>query len=171
MADVTWPVLVRSVVEHRSSESAVSLSETRGNHANRPPPPFRRAFSLVELIVAVTIMAILAALVVPRVSQWIGFTKSKTARADAETISNQVRMYMTAKGLSVLPDDFSLVELTEGDTALLNKNQLTDPWGNQYQIKTRGEVNLDFDVYSFGADGQSGGEGESADIIAGDKRN
>jgi type II secretory pathway pseudopilin PulG len=80
-------------------------------------------------------------------------------------------MFMTAKGLSVLPDDFSLVELTEGDTALLNKNQLTDPWGNQYQIKTRGEVNLDFDVYSFGADGQSGGEGESADIIAGDKRN
>jgi general secretion pathway protein G len=130
----------------------------------------RRAFSLVELIVAVTIMAILAALVVPRVSQWIGFTKSKTARADAETISNQVRMYMTAKGLSVLPDDFSLVELTEGDTALLNKNQLTDPWGNQYQIKTRGEVNLDFDVYSFGADGQSGGEGENADIVAGDKR-
>jgi len=131
----------------------------------------RRAFSLVELIVAVTIMAILAALVVPRVSQWIGFTKAKTARADAETISNQVRMYMTAKGISTLSSDFELIVLTEGDGALLNKNQLTDPWGNQYQIRIPGEVNLDFDVYSFGADGQAGGEGEAADIIAGDKRN
>ena len=132
--------------------------------------PVRRAFSLVELIVAVTIMAILAALVVPRVTQWIGFTKSKTARADAETISNQVRMYMTAKGLSTLPGDFELVELSEGEGALLNKNQLSDPWGNAYQIRVPGEVNLDFDVYSFGADGQSGGEGENADIVAGDKR-
>jgi general secretion pathway protein G len=132
--------------------------------------PVRRAFSLVELIVAVTIMAILAALVVPRVTQWIGFTKSKTARADAETISNQVRMYMTAKGLSTLPGDFELVELSEGEGALLNKNQLSDPWGNPYQIRVPGEINLDFDVYSFGADGQSGGEGENADIIAGDKR-
>lgn len=132
--------------------------------------PVRRAFSLVELIVAVTIMAILAALVVPRVTQWIGFTKSKTARADAETISNQVRMYMTAKGLSTLPGDFELVELSEGEGALLNKNQLSDPWGNAYQIRVPGEINLDFDVYSFGADGQSGGEDENADIVAGDKR-
>ena len=44
----------------------------------------RRAFSLVELIVAVTIMAILAALVVPRVTQWIGFTKAKTALDPSE---------------------------------------------------------------------------------------
>lgn len=99
----------------------------RTDRFRRPARHARRAFSLVELIVAVTIMAILAALVVPRVSQWIGFTKAKTARADAETISNQVRMYMTAKGMSTLPSDFELVELTEGDGALLNKNQIMDP--------------------------------------------
>ena len=130
----------------------------------------RRAFSLIELIVAVTIMAILAALVVPRVNQWVGFTKSKTARADAETISQQVRMYMTAKGMSSLPGDFELSELAQGDDRLLNPNQLLDPWGNPYQIRVPGEVNLDFDVYSFGADGQSGGEGDAADVVAGDKR-
>ena len=139
-------------------------------HRLRRPAARRRAFSLVELIVAVTIMAILAALVVPRVNQWVGFTKSKTARADAETIANQVRMHMTAKGMSSLPDDFELVELTEGDGALLNANQIIDPWGNPYQIRIPGEVNIDFDVYSFGADGQAGGEGENADVVAGDKR-
>jgi general secretion pathway protein G len=132
--------------------------------------PARRAFSLIELIVAVTIMAILAALVVPRVNQWIGFTKGKTARADAETIAQQVRMYMTAKGLSTLPSDFELAELAEGDQRLLNANQLVDPWGNPYQIRIPGEINLDFDVYSLGADGQAGGEGDSADVVAGDKR-
>jgi general secretion pathway protein G len=136
----------------------------------RRRPVAHRAFSLVELIVAITIMAILAALVVPRVNQWIGFTKGKTARADVETIANQVRMHMTAKGLSTLPADFELVELTEGDDASLNKNQIVDPWGNPYQIRVPGEVNIDFDIYSFGADGQSGGEGEAADIVSGDKR-
>ena len=139
-------------------------------NSRRAVRPARRAFSLVELIVAVTIMAILAALVVPRFTQWIGFTKARTARADAETIANQVRMYMTSKGLSTLPADFELSELAEGDAALLNKNQLVDPWSNQYQIMVPGEVNLDFDVYSFGSDGQRGGEGEAADIVAGDKR-
>jgi general secretion pathway protein G len=132
--------------------------------------PARRAFSLIELIVAVTIMAILAALVVPRVNQWIGFTKGKTARADAETIAQQVRMYMTAKGMSTLPADFELGELAEGDQRLLNQNQLVDPWGNPYQIRVPGEINLDFDVYSLGADGQAGGEGDNADVVAGDKR-
>lgn len=132
--------------------------------------PARRAFSLIELIVAVTIMAILAALVVPRVNQWIGFTKGKTARADAETIAQQVRMYMTAKGMSTLPADFELGELAEGDQRLLNQNQLVDPWGNPYLIRVPGEINLDFDVYSLGADGQAGGEGDNADVVAGDKR-
>jgi general secretion pathway protein G len=132
--------------------------------------PARRAFSLIELIVAVTIMAILAALVVPRVNQWIGFTKGKTARADAETIAQQVRMYMTAKGMSTLPADFELAELAEGDQRLLNQNQLVDPWGNPYQIRVPGEINLDFDVFSLGADGQAGGEGDNADVVAGDKR-
>ena len=129
-----------------------------------------RAFSLVELIVAVTIMAILAAVRVPKVTQYIGLAKTKTAKTDAETISNQVRMYMTTQGLSSLPGDFDLVQLTEGDAAVLTKNQLKDPWGNQYQIRVPGEINLDFDVYSLGADGQAGGEGDNADIFAGEKR-
>jgi type II secretory pathway pseudopilin PulG len=79
-------------------------------------------------------------------------------------------MHMTAKGLSTLPADFELIELAEGDGALLNQNQLVDPWGNPYQIRVPGEVNIDFDVYSFGADGQAGGEGDNADVVAGDKR-
>jgi general secretion pathway protein G len=136
----------------------------------RPTRPLRRAFSLVELIVAITIMAILAAIVVPRVTGWIGFTKTNRARADAETISNAVRMHMSQHGMSSLPADFDLAELTEGENPQLTRNQLKDPWGNEYQIRVPGTVNIDFDIYSLGADGQMGGEGEAADIVAGDRK-
>jgi general secretion pathway protein G len=138
------------------------------NRSSRRVRSTRRAFSLVELIVAITIMAILAAIVVPNVNRWLGFTKSNRAKADAETISNAVRMHMSEHGLSTLPGDFELVELTEGDNPQLKPNQLLDPWTNPYQIRVPGEVNFDFDVYSMGSDGQVGGEGEAADVIAGD---
>lgn len=136
----------------------------------RPTRHARRAFSLVELIVAITIMAILAAIVVPRVTGWIGFTKTNRARADAETISNAVRMHMSQHGMSSLPADFDLAELTEGENPQLTRNQLKDPWSNEYQIRVPGTVNIDFDVYSLGSDGQMGGEGEAADIVAGDRK-
>ena len=124
-----------------------------------------RAFSLVELIVAVTIMAILAAVVVPKVTQYIGLAKTTTAKTDAETISNQVRMYMTTQGLSSLPGDFDLVQLTEGDAAVLTKNQLKDPWGNLFVIRIPPQKNADFDIISYGADGKPGGSGDDEDIV------
>ncbi len=130
----------------------------------------RRAFSLVELIVAITIMAILAAIVVPRVTGWIGFTNKNRAKADAETISNAVRMHMSQHGMSSLPADFELVELTQGENPQLTQNNLLDPWSNQYQIRVPGEINHDFDILSLGSDGQVGGEGDAADVIAGDKK-
>jgi general secretion pathway protein G len=39
-----------------------------------------------------------------------------------------------------------------------------DPWENPYVVRTPGEINVDFDIVSYGADGQPGGEGEDADI-------
>ncbi|MFO0783641.1 MAG: type II secretion system protein GspG [Phycisphaerales bacterium] len=143
------------------------MKKTQTTHLRRN---LRRAFSLIELIVAVTIMAILAALVVPRVTHWIGFSKVRVAKSDTETIAQQVRMYMTREGWDTLPSDFQLSQLTEGSDALLNQSQLNDPWGNPYQIRVPGEVNADFDVYSFGADGQGGGEADNADIVAGARK-
>lgn len=140
------------------------------NRSSRRVRSTRRAFSLVELIVAITIMAILAAIVVPNVNKWLGFTKSNRAKADAETLANAVRMHMSEHGMSTLPGDFDLVELTEGANPQLRPNQLLDPWNNPYQIRVPGEINFDFDVYSMGSDGQVGGEGEAADVIAGDAK-
>lgn len=100
----------------------------------------------------------------------IGFAKEKRAAAETETISNAVRMHMSQHGMSTLPADFDLRELTEGSNPQLTQNQLLDPWGFEYQIRVPGEVNFDFDIYTLGSDGQVGGEGEAADIVAGEKR-
>ena len=128
----------------------------------------RRAFSLIEVIVAVTIVAIMAALFVPNLIKNIGNAKGKRAIAEAGQLADQVRLYMIDTGLSRCPEDFELDILTEGDNPYLNnKKALLDPWGHPYIIIVPGEVNKDFDLISYGADGQPGGDGENKDIVNG----
>ena len=46
-----------------------------------------------------------------------------------------------------------------------NAENLLDPWGKKYDLKVPGTKNIDFDIVSYGADGQPGGEGENADVV------
>ncbi len=130
-----------------------------------------RAFSLIEVIVAVTIVAIMAAIFVPRFGKFIGQANDQRARTEAAALAQQVRLYMTEAGLSRCPSDFELEVLMEGDDPYLdNAKALLDPWGNAYVIIIPGEVNRDFDLMSYGADGQPGGEGDDSDIVNGQER-
>lgn len=120
---------------------------------------------------AVTIIAILAALVLPRLTRFIGQAQEKKAYADVASLAQQVKLYMTEQGMSRLPDDFTLELLLEGDDPYLdNRDQLIDPWGNAYVIIIPGEFNVDFDVVCYGSDGQRGGEGDAEDIVHGARR-
>ncbi len=128
----------------------------------------RSGFTLLEIIIAVTIVALLATILVPNVTRWLGVAKGRKAEADVNSLSQQVRLYMTENGLSRLNDDFELEVLCAGDNPIImNRNSLNDPWGHQYVVIIPGTVNRDFDVVSFGADGQPGGEGDNKDIING----
>jgi len=144
-------------------------------HAPQPPryrtlDRARRAFSLIEVIVAVTIVAIMAAIFVPRLTRFIGSAKDKRARTESSSLAQQVRLYMTENGFSRLPEDFDLEVLAEGDNPYLpNRGALNDPWGNPYIIVVPGRVNFDFDIVSYGADGAPGGEGEAKDITNGEE--
>lgn len=134
----------------------------RQNRRNRR----RSAFTLLEVIVAVTIVALLATLVVPRLFDNIGRSKTKIANNQAATIATQVRIFMTDTGTSRLPDDFDLAQLVTSETGYIEKmDDLNDPWGRPFQIDIPGNVNRDFDIVSYGADGEPGGEGEDADIV------
>ena len=124
----------------------------------------RRAFTLLEVIVVVTIIALLATMIVPKLLRNIGSTKQKLAQAEVSTLANQISLWMADNGHSRLPDDFDLEILTEGNDPYLDPDDLLDPWDNEYRLNIPGEVNHDFDVVSFGANGEPGGEDEDADV-------
>jgi general secretion pathway protein G len=126
----------------------------------------RRGFTLLEIMVVVTIIAVLATLVAPRV--WNALAKSKTQAAQAEVrvLAQQIGLYMMDNNISRLPDDFELEVLTTGDNPYLNKKEdIIDPWNNTYVVVVPGEHNIDFDVMTYGADGEPGGEGEDVDVV------
>jgi len=125
--------------------------------------PVRRAFTLMEIIVVVTIIALLAALVAPRLIGRVGWAKESSAKSEVRSIGTAVTMYVTDTG-ATLDDSFDLEVLLlppeEGggpQGPYLNKaDDLIDPWDRLYAIRVPGEVNYDFDVYSIGPDGQAG---------------
>lgn len=133
----------------------------------------RRGFTIIEVLVIITIMGIIAALVVPRLFGRIGQSRQATAQSNAASIAGQVQAFLIDMGK--LPDTGTLEFLRTEPSGmsgtwrgpyLSNDEALLDPWGNPFVIIVPGEKNTDFDIVSYGADGQPGGEGEDADIIA-----
>jgi general secretion pathway protein G len=128
------------------------------------------AFSLIEIMVVVIILGILAATIIP---QFIGQKHEAqvgTAQASiAELESALERFYIhmdryptTEEGLRVL------VEAPAGSEKKWRgpyiKLLRADPWGNPYQYRSPGTRNATYDLWSRGADGADGGEGNNADI-------
>jgi len=117
----------------------------------------RRGFTLLEIVIAVTIVAIIAAAIAPRFIDYIGQAKNNRAKADAATLAKQVELYMTKYQMSVLPVDFALDALADGEPPMLkNRKQLLDPWGRPFVILIPGRANYDFDIISYGEDGEGG---------------
>ena len=138
---------------------------TTKNFRQHQRRPLRRAFTLIEIIVVVTIIALLATLVGPRLIGQVARAKESKAKSEVRAIGTAVTMYVTDTG-TTLNDSFDLeVLLLPRDDGggpqgpYLNKaDDLIDPWENLYLVRIPGEVNYDFDVYSIGPDGQSGTE-------------
>lgn len=132
----------------------------------------KSAFTLIELVVVMLILAILAAMIVPRI---IGRSEdAKVARAvsDLSTVRSMLdnfridvgRYPSTEEGLEALrsaPADAS------GWRGPYSQKPIgVDPWGNEYVYEWPGNDGDDsYILLSFGADGQEGGEGNNEDII------
>ena len=146
--------------------AARTYSRLQEHRANRYAG---RGFSLIEVIVAVTIIALLAALVAPRFVSSLRSSTRRTAQIEVAALHKQVELFMIEKTNGMLPDNFELIELTQGDDPYLNSvDDLVDPWGNQYYCESSNPIqNIDFDIVCYGADGQPGGEGDDADLISG----
>lgn len=142
-----------------------AMNRTTSRHASPRLHAPRRGFSLLEVIIAVTIVALLATLVVPRLTRFLAGANEDKAVAEVNSLANAVRLYITQNTTGNIDDDFTLEVLLDGDDPYLeNSADLIDPWGTPYEIVIPGEQNIEFDVMSYGPDKKFGGED---DIIHG----
>lgn len=141
----------------------------------RRPDGVRRAFTLIEILVVIVVIAILASLVAPSVFQHVGAANETAAKAQIASFGNALDAYRLHMG-SYPPSELGLNALREApqtDLAArwrgpyLRNAVPLDPWGNPYVYVCPGDVNPNgYDLLSLGADGQPGGEGENADITS-----
>lgn len=122
----------------------------------------------------VVILGVLAALIAPRLLGRVGQSKQSVAKANAATLATQVKLFIADHGMpesgssiDILFNRPSNIEEANWGPYVDSPEALKDPWGNLYVLRIPGEVNVDFDIVSYGADGQPGGEGENADIVHG----
>jgi general secretion pathway protein G len=142
-----------------------AMNRTTSRHATPRLHAPRRGFSLLEVIIAVTIVALLATLVVPRLTRFLAGANEDKAVAEVNSLANAVRLYITQNTTGNIDNDFTLEVMLDGDDPYLeNSADLIDPWGTPYEIIIPGEQNIEFDVMSYGPDKKFGGED---DIIHG----
>jgi general secretion pathway protein G len=128
-------------------------------------------FTLVEILVVITIIGLIMALVGPRVLNYLGDSKVKAAKIQIESFSSALDLYYldlgrypnSAEGLAVL---------TRSNNApgwngpyLRGGVVPADPWGHSYVYRAPG-VRSPYDIISLGSDGQEGGSGTATDIAS-----
>ncbi len=157
----TWPMTLRKQTPARSS--------LRRMNPALAAPTTARGFTLIEIMVVVVILGILAALVAPNVFQRVDDARVIKAKQDIKAYESMLNLYRM--------DNFKFPSNDQGLKALVEKQSdaknfpqggygslKKDPWGNDYRYAVPSSHGLQFDVFSYGADGQEGGEGNDTDV-------
>ena len=130
-----------------------------------------KGFTLLELLVVMVIIGLLAGYVGPKYFSQIGKSEVKATKAQIDALGKSLDQYRldvghypnSEQGLAAL---FTKpTNEAKWDGPYLQKNLPNDPWGNPYVYKQPGEHG-EYDLLSYGKDGQVGGSGEAADITS-----
>jgi len=132
----------------------------------------QRGFTLVEMLVVITIIGLIMALVGPRVLHYLGESKAKAAKIQISSFSSALDLFFLDTGRYPTSNE-GLGALTHrpGDAGIWNGPYLkgadvpVDPWGHPYVYRSPGQHGP-YDIVSHGADGQEGGNGTATDITS-----
>jgi general secretion pathway protein G len=131
-----------------------------------------RGFTLIEIMVVVVILAVLGALVVPKILENVDKARVTRAKSDIQAIETALDLYRldnfkyptSEQGLQALvtpPADPTITNYRSGGYL---KSLPVDPWNNLYQYQSPGADGREYEIVSYGRDGKPGGEGYDADI-------
>ncbi len=137
-----------------------------------------RGFTLIEIMVVIVILALLASLVGPKLIGRSDDAKITDTKVQIKNIETALKLYKLDSGSYPTTEQGLAALITKPTIGLIPKNYKSegyleskklpkDPWGNDYVYISPGEHG-DFDIYSYGADGVKGGEGNAADITSWD---
>jgi general secretion pathway protein G len=150
--------------------------KTPANVLDRKQPGVQRArqdgFTLIELLVVLVILGLLASVAAPQLIKFIGGAKADTAKVQIERLSGVIDLYRLEVG-SYPSEQQGLKALVEAPSGVATWNgpylkkadALVDPWGRPYVYRFPGRHG-DYDLYTLGADGRDGGEGENQDVAS-----
>lgn len=133
-----------------------------------------RGFTLIEIMVVIAILALLAALVAPKIIGRSDDAKVADAKVQIKNLETALKLYKldngvfpsTEQGLAALVEKPAVGQIPKNYKTggyLESKKAPKDPWGNDFAYLSPGEHG-DYDLYSLGADGVKGGEEINADI-------
>lgn len=137
-------------------------------HSQPWTPPRRGGMTLVEVLAVVVILGLIATTLLVGFSGTFGKAKQELARSGIGLLVGKVESYRIEK--SVWPgNEFGLALLAAPHAAptdlyFVTSDQLADPWGRNYLYVQPGPEGYPFEILSYGADGEPGGEGEDADL-------
>jgi general secretion pathway protein G len=135
-------------------------------------PNRQRGFTLIEIMVVVVILAVLGALVVPKILENVDKARVTRAQSDIRAIQTALDTYRldnfkyptSEQGLQALVKQPADPTITNWRTGGYLGSMPKDPWNNPYQYVSPGPDGREYEITSYGRDGKPGGDGYDADI-------